>query len=77
MSKIEVDVDDLDQIYINVFSAKPRLSVFSTICTESEYDYVPASNQTAAEFLSSDSLGSDSDKLFEDFGDIAMKQTPL
>lgn len=35
------------------------------------------SNQTAAEFLSSDSLGSDSDKLFEDFGDIAMNQTPL
>lgn len=77
MTKVEVDVDDLDQIYINVFSAKPRLSVFSNICTEND-NFVPAaSSQTAAEFLSSDSLGSDSDQKYEDFGDIAMKMTPL
>lgn len=77
MTKVDVDVDELDQIYINVFTTKPRLNVFANICTENE-EHVPTPiNQTSAEILSSDSPGSDSDKLFEDFGDIAMNQTPL
>jgi hypothetical protein len=66
-------------MYINVFATKSRLSVFTNI-TGAEVDHEEISSgdsATAAEILSADSFGSDSDKIFEDFGDIAMKQTPM
>jgi len=43
---------------------------------ETDYEFAPNHSQTAGEYLT-DSLGSDSDKLFEDFGALAMKQIPL
>jgi len=44
---------------------------------DTDYEFAPSSHsQTAGEYLT-DSLGSDSDKLFEDFGALAMKQIPL
>ena len=77
MTKVDVDVDDMEQIYINVFTTKPRMACFNNITgAETDYEFAPNHSQTAGEYLT-DSLGSDSDKLFEDFGALAMKQIPL
>ena len=61
MTKVEVDLDDIDQIYINVFSAKSRLSCFANIANaDADYDIIPSvENRHAAEVLSSDSSDSD------------------
>ena len=77
MTKVEVDLDDIDQIYINVFSAKSRLSCFANIANaDADYDIISSvESRHAAEVLSSDS--SDSDKIYEDFGAMAMEQVPL
>lgn len=77
MTKVEVDLEDIDQMYINVFINKSRLSVFTNIAgAEADNEEISSGDNccaTAAEILSADSFGSDSDKIFEDFGDIAMK----
>lgn len=61
-----------------MFTAKPRMACFTNITgADTDYEFAPSSHsQTAGEYLT-DSLGSDSDKLFEDFGALAMKQIPL
>lgn len=68
-------------MYINVFAAtKSRLSCFENITgSENEYDFTTEITSTPqVDVLSKNSSsGSDSDKLFEDFGEIAMKQIPM
>lgn len=70
-------VDEFDsnsQIYINVFERKSRLSVFANIAGGEDTSFAN-DKDAGSDFLSK---GSDeSDRLFEDFGEIALKAPTL
>lgn len=59
------------QIYINVFERKGRLQCFSDVSEDGE------SLTTEKEMNNSDILSDDSDKVFENFGDLMKTVTTL
>jgi len=61
------------QIYINVFERKSRLSCFADISEEPEYTLTTGEKEQNFDILSDDS----SDRVFEDFGELAMKVTSI
>lgn len=78
MAKAKIaTVDEFDsnsQIYINVFERKSRLSVFAGI-TVGDDTSCANDKDSGADYLSK---GTDeSDRLFEDFGEIAIKAPTL
>lgn len=71
-------VDEFDsnsQIYINVFERKSRLSAFADITVGDDNTSVVNDKDSGADYLSKES--DDSDRLFEDFGEIAIKAPTL
>jgi len=76
MTKVDLDPEASGNVYVNVFTTKSRLSCFSNItAAENECDY--NSEVISRSDVLSKSSGCESDKLYEDFGAIAMKQIPI
>jgi hypothetical protein len=65
------EVDNNAQIYINVFERKSRLSCFADISEE------PEVFSAEKEMNTSDVLSDDSEKTFEDFGELMKTVTTL
>jgi len=64
-----VETSGSTQIYINIFSGKSRLSCFDNITEEDNSDVI----SNTQDVLSKNSITSDNNKLFDDFGDIPIK----